>query len=157
MNFLVGAVIDVTISSVEQFGLLVDFEGRRGVILETNIYWEPDGVHRRMREDFRPGQVIRAKILVIAPDKFPEEFSASIKDLHPEHDPWIDPKVYAEGSLHSGTVRFFFDFGGAIVALRSGADVFVRTLRPGTNLNDEVNIVVRAVDPGRRSIEGEQI
>jgi ribosomal protein S1 len=153
MDLHEDAVIEAVVSSVEQFGILVEFEGKGGVILETNVYWDHEDVHRRMLEEFKPGQKIRAKVLVVAP----RQFSASIKHLHPERDPWLDPSIYSVGTIHAGIVKLIFDFGGALVRLPNGVDVFVGAPKPGVTLKDRVNVVVTSLDVERQKIEANQV
>jgi ribosomal protein S1 len=148
-----GAIVDVTVSSVEDFGLLVKFEDKEGVVLVTNLYWDCEGAQKRMLEEFKSGQQIRVKILVITP----KQFSGSIKHVHPEEDPWKDPSIYSVGTLHSGVVKLIFDFGGALVRLPNGVDMFVGAPKPGVTLKDRVNVVVTSLDAERQKIEADQV
>lgn len=153
MQLREGSLIEVVVSSVEDFGLLVDFEGDKGVVLVTDIYWDCVGAHQRMVEAFKPGQKLRVKVLVVTP----QQFSASIKDVHPENDPWRDPSVYATGTVHRGVVRLIFDFGGALVKLEGGVDVIVEKLKPETGLYDPASVVIKTVDASTQRIWGEQV
>lgn len=152
MELREGSIVDVVVASVEQFGLLVEFESHRGVVLVPNIYWDCVGAQERMFEAFKPGQEVRVKVLVVAP----EQFSASIKEVHPEDDPWRDPGIYEQGTKHRGIVRLIFDFGGALVKLEDGPDVIVEKLKPQTSLHDPVDVVINAVDVETQRIWGDQ-
>jgi ribosomal protein S1 len=146
------SIVEVVVSSVEHFGLLVEFEGNKGVVLVTNIYWDCVGAQERMFEAFKPGQRLLVKVLVVTP----EQFSASIKDVHPENDPWRNPGIYAPGTVHHGVVRLIFDFGGALVKLENGVDVIVEKLKPQTNLRSPVEVVIKAVDIETKRVWGDQ-
>lgn len=148
-----GAVVDVVVSSVEQFGLLVEFEGKKGLVESPNVYWDGFGAQQRMLASFRPGQQIRVKVLLV----MPEQFSCSIKHVYPELDPWWDPGIYAVGAAWEGEVRLIFDFGAAIVILPNGAQVFVPGLKPSTQLNDHVNLMLTGVDAENHKLQGRQV
>jgi ribosomal protein S1 len=121
--------------------------------LVTNIYWDCYEAQRRMFEDFKPGQRVLVKILIVTPN----QFSASIKHLNPEKDPWWDPGIYSRGTLHHGIVRLIFDFGAAMVRLENGAEAFVEKLDPETRVNDPVNVVITAVNIESKRIDGQQM
>jgi ribosomal protein S1 len=153
MDLHEGEVIEVTVSSVEQFGILVEFEGRNGVVLETNVYWDHRDIHKRIAEAYKPGDRISVKVLVVAP----RQFSASIKHLNPEEDPWYDPSIYALGSTHHGVVTLIFDFGGALATLDNGAEVFVEKPSQGIASNDSIDVIIRSVDIEKQKIRAEQV
>jgi ribosomal protein S1 len=148
-----GSTIDVVVSSVEHFGLLVEFEGNQGVVLVTDIYWDGVEAQRKMFEEFKSGQKLRVKVLAVTP----AQFSASIKDTHSESNPWRDPGIYAPGSLHRGVVRLIFDFRGALVKLENGVDVIVEKLDPQTVLRDRVDVIIETVDIDTHRIWGKQV
>jgi ribosomal protein S1 len=153
MDLREGAIVDVVVASVEQYGVRVKLEDKDGVILVTNIYWDNDGAQKRMYESFQPGQKVRVKVLGATP----EQFSCSIKHLHPEQDPWWDPAIYAVGAVHDGVVRLIFDNGAAVVGLPNGAKVVVERLKPGAKLNDPVRVMLTHIDVEKQRIEGRQV
>lgn len=153
MDLQPGAIIDVVVSSVQEFGVLVKFEDKEGVVLVTNIYWDNDGAQKRMLESFKAGQQLRVKVLGVAP----EQFWCSIKHLHPEEDPWWDPSIYVVGAVHEGVVTQMFDDVVALVRLPNGAKVAVEGPRPETKLNDPVSVMITRVDVERQKLQGRQI
>lgn len=148
-----GSIVEVMVSSVEDFGLFVEFEGNKGVVLVTNLYWDRVEAHRRMVEEFKAGQRLAVKVLAVTP----EQFSASIKHVQPEQDPWRDPGIYATGTTHRGVVRLVFDNGAALVHLENGVDVIVEKLKPQTSLRDRVDVVINAMDVDTQRIWGDQV
>lgn len=153
MDLREGAIVDVVVASVEHYGVRVRFDDKDGVILVTNIYWDNDGAQKRMYESFQAGQTVRVKVLVVTP----EQFSCSIKHLHPERDPWWDPAIYAAGAVHEGVVTLIFDNGAAIVKLPNAAKVVVESLQPGAKLNDSVRLTLTRIDVEKQRIEGRQV
>jgi len=153
MDLYEGAIVDVVIMSVEQYGLVVDLDGKKGLVVCPNIYWDLDGAQQRMLAEFQAGQQLRVKILVVTA----EQFSCSIKHVHPELDPWWDPTIYVVGAVWEGEVRLIFDFGAALIRLQNSAQVFVASLQAGTKLHDQVSVRITSVDVERQKLAGQQI
>jgi ribosomal protein S1 len=147
-----GAIVVVVVTSVRDFGVLVRYGDREGVILMVNIFWDYEDVPKRMYASFEPGQQVRVKVLIDAP----RQFSCSIKHLHPEQDPWWDPSIYVVGSVHQAFVKTIFDHGAGLLRLANGALVVVEQIRPGTQLKDEVSVVITAVRVDRQLIDARQ-
>ena len=153
MDLHVGAIVDVVVSSVETFGLLVRFQDREGVVLVTNIHWDNDGAQRKMVESLHAGQRLRVKVVGVAP----EQFSCSIKHLYPEEDPWWNPDIYIVGSMHEGAVSTVFGGVAAHVRLPSGANVAIDQVKPGTRVGEQIRLKIVSVDVERQRIKGQQI
>jgi ribosomal protein S1 len=150
MDLQSGAIIDVVVSSVEEFGVLVKFEDKQGVVSVTNIYWDNDGAQTRMFESFKAGQQLRVKVLGVAP----EQFWCSIKHLRPEEGPWCDPSIYVVGAVHEGVVTHMFDDAAALVRLPNGAKIAVEGPRPEIKLNDQVSVMITRADVEKQKLEG---
>lgn len=150
MDLEPGAIIDVVVASVQEFGVVVKHGGREGVIFVTNIYWDNDGAQKKMFESFQPGQQLPVMVL----GDTPEQFWCSIKHLHPEEDPWRDPGAYVAGAVHEGVVTRMFDNVASLVRLSNGAKVAVEGLTPETELNDRVSVVLTRVDVDNQKLAG---
>jgi small subunit ribosomal protein S1 len=143
-----GDTIKALVVEAKDNGLYLRHEDKDGFINVTNITWKQGRVDPR--DHAKAGDHIDALVYAVTP----AQFYASIKDLHPEDNPWRDPGAYAPGSLHGGIVRDVKPFG-AFIELDGGAVGCV--LRPpnehGLSAGDRVEVEVLAVDPGMKKID----
>ncbi len=106
---MTGRIVTVKVTAVETYGLHVTCEGVRGVILIPEISWQRvshPSQHAQLGDELRC-QVIH----VAADDRGEVRFSGSIRQLHPEANPWRDPDVYAVGQEFDGVVARVTSYG----------------------------------------------
>jgi small subunit ribosomal protein S1 len=100
-----GQIIEVTVTRLEHYGAFCDFEGRTGLITLPEISWS---ITRHPGDRLTVGERLKVKVIMAPPGR---EFSASIRQVHPERDPWIDPSRFRVGSIHEGKVTQVLDYG----------------------------------------------
>lgn len=153
MRLRKGDVIQAEVVDVKENGLFLCYEGMDGFVNVVNLTWSEIGPFDPS-EYARKGDLITVRVYGVLPGCF----YASVKDLHPEADPWRDPGRYAEGSRHRGTVHRIASYG-AFLLLEGGV---VGLLPQGPNLEglavgDVVDVVVSAVDTENHRIELERV
>lgn len=103
-----GDIVDVVISKIHHYGLDVNYQGQIGLVLITNITWDPFEIRGKELEDlFQVNQKVKVKILV--DDHAP--FSASIKDVNPLDNPWLNVEKLKIGDVVSVTIIREVEFG----------------------------------------------
>ena len=87
MKIELNSIIDVTITRIEQYGLIVDYHGAEGLVLLPDLSWNGYGIQRKLDsgELHKVGEKVKVKVLI--PDIVP--FKASIKEVFPEDNPWL--------------------------------------------------------------------
>jgi small subunit ribosomal protein S1 len=150
MGLSAGDKTRAKVVDVEDNGIYLSYEDSSGFINVTNITWRPGRVDPK---DFaKPGESIEALVYAVTPTGF----YASIKDLHPELDPWKDPTVYAPGTHHTGRVQNVVPFG-AIVELSSGLlGLLPAEQAEGLRAGDSVNVRVASQDAKLKKLEFER-
>ena len=106
----IGDVVAGCVVDVQPFGLFIDVEGVLGLILIPELSWDPVG---HPSEIGRLGDRIECKVIHIVPDSGDElaRFTASVKALHPEFNPWREPSIFTVGSRFEGTVEKIMSYG----------------------------------------------
>lgn len=152
----IGDLIEGKISSVTSFGVFVDIGGVEGLIHISRLS------HIRTEDptkDFKRGETIRA--VVVELDKERGRIGLSRKEI--EDSPWQNiEQDFPIGSLHSGIIRRFTDFG-AFIELRPGIDGLLRTgemswtkrIRKPSELfkiGDSIETSILAVSEEKRSV-----
>jgi ribosomal protein S1 len=152
MTMKQGDTVRADVVEVEDDGIYLRHEDADGFVDVTKITWKQGPV--RPQDHPQAGQRLDVLVYAVTPDRF----YASLKDLHPEDNPWPDPGVYAIHRLHPGVVRKVTPFGAFIeiehgpVGLLEGAPRDHR-LQPG----DRVEVRVVAVDPSAQTIALEKV
>lgn len=151
----VGEILNVTVVDVQPYGLHVDADGIPGLILIPELSWQRVS---------HPSQIaklddrIQCKVKHIPPDASEQSrrFTASIRDLHPELNPWRDPKVFAVGTAFYGVVVREMPYGLFIQhphdawALLHVDDMDAGGSHP--NVGDAVHVVVAECDVAAKKI-----
>lgn len=147
-----GQIIDATVMRLEHYGALIDYEGRTGLITLPEISWSRI---RHPGERLAVGDRIPVKVLVVAPGR---EFSASIRQLNPELDPWIDPARFRVGSEHEGKVVVLLNYG-CFVEIRPDVWGLLRKEHwpHPMQIGDLAKVRVTSVDARLRKIEVEML
>ncbi|MGV6846661.1 MAG: 30S ribosomal protein S1 [Lutibacter sp.] len=119
-NLKVGDKVKGKVVVLADYGAFIEVaEGVEGLIHVSEMSWS---THLRSAQDFvKVGDEVEAQILTL--DREERKMSLGIKQLHP--DPWAEVgKKYPVGSVHTGTVRNYTNFG-VFVELEEGIDGLV--------------------------------
>ena len=100
-----GNTLEATVTRLENYGAWIESGGRVGLILIPEISWSRI---RHPSEALAVGQQVTVKILNVAKDG---KFSASLREMHPELNPWRDPTVFAVGNEFTGPVVMVLEYG----------------------------------------------
>ncbi|MBX6422963.1 30S ribosomal protein S1 [Thermosulfurimonas sp. F29] len=124
-NMPPGTVIEAPIKTVTDFGIFVEVtEEIDGFIHISDLSWGKLG---HPSEKFREGEVVRAVVLKIDPEK--ERLNLGIKQLTP--NPWeTAPQKYPVGSTVTGRVSKVTDFG-VFVEVEEGLEGLVHVSEIG--------------------------
>ncbi|MCY4513190.1 MAG: 30S ribosomal protein S1 [Bdellovibrionales bacterium] len=108
-KYSVGQVLTGPVASISDFGLFVTVEeGVDGLVHVSDLSWTES---MRPAEKYKPGQVVKVKVLDINPTD--EKFSLGIKQL--EENPWNSvEEQYPIGSRHKVKVTSVLDFGAFV-------------------------------------------
>jgi ribosomal protein S1 len=147
----IGEVVRGTVTRAEVYGLYLSCRGHETLVLIPDLAWVP--VARDCRDFAQVGDEFDVKVLL-----FNEEtgtYRGSIKDAHPEDDPWRDPTAFRPGTVWDGTVTHPIMGGrgegglvGYMVRLRPGVSGLLMVGEIGEDLavGDRVGVRVAEVD-----------
>lgn len=139
----INEVITAKVTSIEEYGIWVDFNGIKGLIRDVDLEWQrkPVRTHDYAKEGFT------LKLFVKSFSKDQKVFYGSLKDLHPELNPWKDRNVYMIGKPIKGKVQRKTDFG-YIVILETGAMAILENqfLENEIPLNKLITFKIKEVD-----------
>jgi len=143
----VGAIVEATVTRLEQYGAWIDSGGRTGLVEIPEVSWSRIS---HPSDALAIGQRVRVKVLVVREDG---QFSASIRAVHPERDPWHDPTLFAVGTVFVGPVVGVLGYG-CFVELRPEVWGLLRRGRwSSLAVGDRVQVRVESVDVDSRKIE----
>jgi len=150
----IGDVLEVTVTSVQHYGLFVSADDIPGLILIPELSW---GRISHPSEIATVGDSLKCKVIRLPPDPPPEkpQFTASIRALTPEQNPWRDPNVYAVGTRFRGPITMECSYG-YFVHHPNGALVLIHVddIPAGLSLSDgtEVSVTITECD-----VEGQKV
>ena len=151
----IGDILDVTVVNVQPYGLHVNADGITGLILIPELSWQRIS---HPSEIASVDDCIKCKVNHIPPDatEASPRFTASIRDLHPELNPWRDPSVYAVGTVFSGVVDRQVSYG---VFIRHPRDTWallhvddIDAGESNLHIGDTVDVVITECD-----VDGQKI
>src|SRR5581483_11660487 len=163
----VGAVVSGVVTALKDYGAFVDLGGVEGMLHVSEIGFQRVG---RPADVLSVGQAITVQVLRIEkksdprkPDQKTDQIALSLKAL--EADPWQEAGArFAEGQRARGRVTRVTSFG-AFVELAAGVEGLlhlselggaggrpVRQARDAVKPGDEIDVVVKAVDPTERRL-----
>ena len=96
----VGEVVRATVTRAEVYGLYLSSRGQGLFVPIPDVAWTTEV--RDCRDFARVGDEF--DVWVMAFDERKGLHWGSIKDAHPEDDPWRDPTAFAPGTVRVGTV-----------------------------------------------------
>jgi small subunit ribosomal protein S1 len=156
-KYPVGTVVKGSVRNITNFGVFIGIEeGIDGLVHVSDISWKHRVAHPS--EFFKKGQEVEAVVLNI--DIENEKFSLGIKQI--EKNPWEDlPQKYAPGSVVTGKVTNFTDFG-IFVEIEEGIEGLVhiseisqKRVKTSSELyavGDTVSAVVKSIDTKTKKI-----
>lgn len=142
MTLQKDSVVDVEVTRVSDDGLDVELNGYSGVVRIIDLAWDTHGLLETIYRDFKVGDNIKVKVMAIDGNRF----LGSIKDLHPDNNPWNEPSIYQIGNKFKAVVEREVDFG-YFVRLETGAVALMqkkgcKKYHPG----NEVDVLVTNID-----------
>jgi small subunit ribosomal protein S1 len=151
-----GTVIEGEIKSITEFGLFIGLDNDiDGMVHLSDIAWDKPG--EQAVADFKKGDVVKAKVLDVDPEK--ERISLGIKQL--ESDPMDKVGLVKKGAVVTCTVTDVND-GGIEVSLADGVKSFIRRSDLARDRNDQrperfgkgdkIDALVTAIDKTSRKI-----
>lgn len=153
----VGEVVRAKVTRTEAYGVYLTHKGQEIVVLIPDVAWVP--IVHDCREFARPGDELDVKILL-----FNEKagiFRGSIKDVHPEDDPWRDPSAFGVGTAWTGRVSHLIPASppeaghfGSIVELTPGVSGLLLSgdAKRDFSVGDIVDVVITEVDVNSKRI-----
>jgi small subunit ribosomal protein S1 len=156
-KYPVGTVVKGHVRNITNFGVFIGVEeGIDGLVHVSDISWKHRVTHPS--EYFKKGQEVEAVVLNIDVDN--EKFSLGIKQI--EKNPWDElPNKYAPGSVVSGRITNFTDFG-IFVEIEEGIEGLVhiseisskrvKTSGELYNVGDTVSAMVKSIDSKTKKI-----
>ena len=143
-----GQILDAVVVRLEQYGAWIESGDRDGLILIPEISWSRI---RHPGEVLKVGQLVTVQILHVGSDG---KFSASLRAMHPELNPWRDPSLFAVGSRFCSRVVRVLDYG-CFVELRPEVWGLLQRERwsRAYQVGDLVDVRVEYVEPKPRKVE----
>jgi len=155
----IGDVLEVTVTSVQNYGLFVSADEAPGLILIPELSW---GRISHPSEIATVGQSLRCKVIHLPPNHPPDkpQFTASIRALTPEKNPWRDPDAYAVGTRFRGPIAMQTSYG-YFVDHPNGALVLIHTddVPAGLTLADgqQVTVAITECDIEGQKVRGQLV
>lgn len=156
-RYPVGTVVKGQVRNITNFGVFIGIEdGIDGLVHVSDISWKHRVTHPS--EYFKKGQEVEAVVLNIDVDN--EKFSLGIKQI--DKNPWEElPKKYAPGSVVTGKITNFTDFG-IFVEIEEGIEGLVHISEISSkrvkssaelyNVGDNVSAIVKSIDVKTKKI-----
>ena len=149
-DFEAGADIEATVTRVEPFGAFVEHRGFRGLVRIPEISWHRI---RHPSDELIVGQKVLVRVLAVHENPS-ESFSASIRAVHPEQNPWRDPSEFAVGREFRGRVVRILEYGAFVEIKPEVWGLLPRSIWSRQYVeNDELSVLVLSVDAQRQKIE----
>ncbi|MBQ4811521.1 S1 RNA-binding domain-containing protein [Pseudoalteromonas luteoviolacea] len=150
MNVQVNNIVEVKVKRVEQYGVIVECEGKEGIVLIPNLSWDVYGIQEKIHEMFIPEQILKAKVL----DHETTPFNASFKDANPELNPWGNIDKYILNHTYEAKVVAKTGFG-YFVELEKGLRALLRNENSGAELSEGniVSVNILDIDETNQKVE----
>jgi len=144
-----GEIVKGRVHRVETFGIYLEYQKYNLFVRIIDVSWEPrESIG--LLESTKIGDEITVKIL-----EFIKEYNtylASIKEVHPEKNPWKEP-LYNKGKVFSGTIDIVAEYG-CMVILETGARglIYKEDLSTSLKENEAVQVSILEADVERQRI-----
>jgi ribosomal protein S1 len=140
-------IVRARVTAVHDYGVEIEAEGRPGFIQPIEVSWE-DRV--RPADVAGTGDLVDVYVYAITVDRF----YASIKMVHPELNPWADPRKYEVGSSHTGIVEEVSDWGAKVKLTIGAVGMILLGRFPGSYLRGQsLEVEIVDVDASSRKLE----
>jgi ribosomal protein S1 len=143
----IGDIVSARVVRVEPYGIFLQHDEGEIFIDIVNISWRG---RIQTRSYTKPGDVLN---VLVTGWSSPGRMNGSIRDIHPEDDPWRDPAIYKPGTTWTGRVKSKVDFG-YFVELENGAEGLLRITKAGVwlELGQRVKLRLEEVDLAIRKL-----
>ncbi len=124
-----NTVVNATVTSVETYGIRLAHADDVILVLIPEVTWDSSRVSD-CREFTSVGAKFDVKILRYVPES--KHYLGSLRQVHPEADPWANPMRFGVGTLWNGTInRLMYKSGcdqiaGYMVELVNGVCGFLK-------------------------------
>ena len=153
----VGQIVEASVTQVRQFGLFVEVDGVPGLILIPELSWTRV---RHPKDIAGVGDTIPCRILALHdPPRPNSHFAGSLKQCHPERDPWRDPGFYVPGQSFVSTIERVRDWGYWMTHPERETEVLLKREAAGgaplpfvLEVGDTVEVRIAEVDVERRTV-----
>jgi small subunit ribosomal protein S1 len=145
-----GEIVKGRVHQVETFGLYLEYQKNNLFVRIIDVSWEPREAIGLL-ESTKIGDEITVKILHVIKEY--NIYLASIKDVHPEKNPWKEPQIYKKGKVFSGTIDRIVEYG-FLVILETGALglIYKEDLTTSLKEKEAVQVSILEADVERQRI-----
>ena len=125
----IGQIVEAEVYEAKSYGLYLQHEEDLIFIQIPDIDWVkriPDP-----RKFTKKGE--RFKVLIKGFVEEQKQYYGSIREAEPEKNPWRNPEVFKEGTIHTGTVDMNTDYGSFLI-IGEGVHALLLVEEGGGNL-----------------------
>jgi small subunit ribosomal protein S1 len=149
-----GQIVDVDVGAVEPYGLHVVCGEHAGLILIPEISWQRVS---HPNEFAAVGDRVKCMVVRVTTENGKQRFSASLRQLDPEANPWRDPDAaYAPGKEFTGKVVQKVSYGVFIEHPRKECALLHKDRIPNgikPEIGEVFDVVILSSDKESRRIE----
>jgi small subunit ribosomal protein S1 len=146
-SFQVGEIREMVVTRLEPYGAWVECQGKRGLVTIPEISWTRIG---HPSDVLHVGSRIWAKIVTRMEGR---DFGASIRQVHPEQDPWYAPSRFPPGSEFDAPVVRVMEYGVFVEIRPEIWGLLPKELLPcAFQVGDRLRVRVEEVDTERRKV-----
>ena len=145
-----GEIVKGRVHRVETFGIYLEYQKYNLFVRIIDVSWEPrESIG--LLESTKIGDEITVKILEFIKEY--KTYLASIKEVHPEKNPWKEPQIYNKGKVFSGRIDIVAEYG-CMVILETGARglIYKEDLSTSLKENEAVQVSILEADVERQRI-----
>ena len=142
----VGDVVVCEISAIKNYGICLEYEGCFGLVRVVDVTWELGEI------DLNSYGTVGLKVPVVVKAINGKEFSASLRDVYPDKNPWLNvPRV---GQELVGLVDIAAKYGYLISCSNSIYGLLkIENASKAYKKGESIRVIVKSVDQQKRRIE----
>ncbi|GAB2192081.1 hypothetical protein MAH1_36900 [Sessilibacter sp. MAH1] len=145
MSMELNQIVEAEAVEVLSFGIRFNYQGESILVKSPELSWYPGPLDED--ESIKVGEKASVKIL----HKLESEYTGSVREAHPEENPWIAPP--AIGDTSSGTVVITTEYGYVIRLSKTLLGLLLSENTKNTyNVGQRVAVEVIDVDTKRKKI-----